>query len=251
LFAITVDGVIPMTEMLSTDRTADNRVSPFAQIMDTVRGAVKSYQSNFGWQFIAYPRGHLGILNVPVIANNTAQQYVINVLTGAPCRFLGMNANVWELYNDAMYFGANDGNVYLFDTDAADGTTPITATLQTAWNYFGKRGMRKKFNSVRMLITTDHAIEPGIGLNVDYGTGGAVTIPSSGAGVGSQWDVAIWDSSQWSQEAINHVDWHTVAGEGFAASVTVQATSAKQGVNQGVILQLNAIDINMEPGGML
>jgi hypothetical protein len=33
--------------------------------------------------------------------------------------------------------------------------------------------------------------------------------------------------------------------------VTVQATSAKQGVNQGVILQLNAIDINMEPGGML
>lgn len=253
LFIICVDGIIPMTEMLSTDRGAANRVSPFLQIMDTVRQAIKTYQTNYGWQLIEYFRGQLAILNVPVVANKSAVQYGINVLTGAPFSWSGINANCWEIFNDALYYGANDGSVYQYDVDAADGNTPVVATLQTAWNYFNKRGMRKKFNSVRPLITTDFAVTPALGLNIDFGSGGTVTIPSfaaSGSG-GSFWDSAVWDNAVWPSESANSIQWQSVAGEGFAASLTMQVTTTKQGVSQGVILQLNAFDINMEPGGML
>lgn len=254
LFIITVDGITPMTEMLSTDRGAANRVSPFVQIMDTIRLAIKNYQLNYGWQFIEYYRGQLAILNVPVITNSTAIQYGINTLTGAPFSWSGMNANCWELFNDALYFGGNDGNVYLFDTDSADNTHPIVATMQTAWNYFNKRGMRKKFNSVRPLITTNFAVTPALGLNVDFGTGGNVALPSfspSGGGAGALWDSAVWDSAIWPVEAVNSIQWNSVAGEGFAASLMMQVTTTKQGSSQGITLQLNAFDINMEPGGML
>lgn len=254
LFIICVDGLVPMTEMLSTDRGAANRVSPFMQIMDTVRQAIKLYQSNYGWQFIEYFRGQIALLNVPVVTNQSAVQYGINVLTGAPFSFSGMNANCWEIFNDNLYYGANDGNVYQFDVDAADNELSIVATMQTAWNYFGKRGMRKKFNSVRPLITTDFAVTPALGLNVDFGTGGNVAIPSfdtSGGGTGSLWDSAVWDSAIWPEEAVNSIQWQSVAGEGFAASLIMQVTTTKQGTSQGVTLQLNAFDINMEPGGML
>ncbi len=251
LFLICVDGLIPMTEMLSTDRAADNRVSPFAQIMDTVRSSAKLYQANFGWQFTSYPRGQLGILNVPTSQNSVSLQYVINTLTGAPCRFLGMNANTWEIFNDAAYFGGNDGNVYLFDTDSADGSTPITATVQTAFNYFGKRGIRKKFNSVRPLLTTDHTITPGLGINVDYDNSGIATTPSIGGVANALWDSAVWDTAIWPNPSSHVIQWQTVAGEGFAASIIMTATTTKTGNSQGSTLQLNAFDINMEPGGML
>lgn len=254
LFIITVDGITPMTEMLSTDRGAANRVSPFMQIMDTVRQAIKLYQNNYGWQFIEYYRGQIALLNVPVSTNESSVQYGINTLTGAPFSWSGIQANCWELFNDNLYYGSNIGAVYQYDVDAADGSTPIVATMQTAWNYFNKRGMRKKYNSIRPLITTNFATIPALGLNVDFGTGASIAIPSfssSGGGAGVLWDSAVWDSSGWPIEGVNSIQWQSVAGEGFAASLTMQVTTTFQGASQGVNLNLNAFDINMEPGGML
>lgn len=251
LFIICVDGILPMSQMLSTDRAAANRVSLTAQIMDTMRQSAALYGSNFGWQFIAYPAGTLAILNIPTATNSTAVQYVMNTLTGAWCQFTGINANCWELYHDVLYLGRNDGTVYQFDVDSADGSTAITATVNSAFNYFKSRGRRKRFTAVRPIITTQYTVTPGVGINTDFGTNGVATSPAFGAVSGSQWDVALWDVGVWPPNSSVSNNWLTLTGEGYCGSIITQVTTMATGQSTGVLLRLNGFDVAMEVGGIL
>jgi hypothetical protein len=120
-------------------------------------------------------------------------------VTGAWTQFLGLNANCWGTLNDVMYFGSNDGKVYEWDTGSGDyvGSTnlPITATVQTAFNYFNTRGHLKRFTMIRPVITTDGSVAPGVGLNIDYGSGAPISVPVALQTISALWDQALWDQA--------------------------------------------------------
>lgn len=249
LWIVCVDGVIPMTEMLvqAMDRNAVAKVAPTTMIMNAVLSSAQLYSQNFGWQFISYPKGQLAILNIPQVANQTAVQYVMNTLTGAWCQFLGLNSNCWETQNDIAYFGGNDGTVYQWDVGSGDGVLPITATVQTAFNYFKTRGHLKRWTMIRPIVTTDGSVTPGVGLNIDFGTGAPVSIPSTVSSSGAMWDVALWDQATWPVNSSIVANWTTVEGIGQCASIITQLTTSDNGTANGVTLQLNSWDLLMEP----
>ena len=83
---------------------------------------------------------HRAILNVPVQENANQQQYQMNTLHGAWCRRLGRPANCWEVFQDRLFFGGNDGDVCEADTGGTDGGERIVAQAKTAFNYFGSLG---------------------------------------------------------------------------------------------------------------
>lgn len=252
LWIITMDGVIPMTEMLSQDQATAPRVAITSMIMNAINMATQNYSSNFGWQFISYPKGTLALLNIPTTENSTAIQYVMNTITGAWCRFTGINCNVWETFNNNIYFGGNDGNIYQWDIGSGDevdvNDLPITAVVQTAFNYFKTRGYKKRFTALRPLITTDGSIVPGVGLNVDFGSGVPISIPSTVASTGAQWDQATWDQSLWPTNSGLVANWTTVDGIGQCASIITQVITSDNGTQSGVLLQLNGWDMTMEKG---
>lgn len=253
LWIITQDGVIPMTEMLAIDRSDAPRVALTSMIMNAMNQAVQNYAGNFGWQFISYPRGTLAILNIPLVSSSRSMQFVMNTITGAWCRFLNIDAQCWELFNDMLYFGDVDGKVYEFDIGSGDYTGDedmgIVATVQTAFNYFQTRGWKKRFTAVRPIITTDGTtVNPGVGLNVDFGSDGQISIPSSVNNPNAQWDVAIWDVSVWPINSGTIANWTTVDGIGQCASIITQVSTTDNGNQNGVLLQLNGWDITMEKG---
>lgn len=249
LWIVCVDGVIPLTEMLVqvTDRSAVARVAPTTMIMNAVLTSAQLYSQNFGWQFISYPKGQLAILNIPQVENQTAVQYVMNTLTGAWCQFLGLNANCWETLNDTMYFGSNVGTVIKWDVGSGDNSTPITATVQTAFNYFSSRGHLKRWTMIRPILTTDGSVTPGVGLNIDFGTGAPVSVPSTVTSSGAMWDVALWDQATWPINSSVVANWTSVEGIGQCASIITQLTTSDNGTANGVTLQLNSWDMLMEP----
>ena len=111
-------------------------------------------------------------------------QFVMNTITGAWCRFLNIDAQCWELFNDRLYFGSTDGKVYKWDVGSGDYSGDedlgINARVQTAFNYFDTRGWKKRFTAIRPIINTDGStVLPGVGLNVDFGTNGYVSSPAS------------------------------------------------------------------------
>lgn len=225
LALICVDGVVPLSKAIVLDRGAVNKVSITASIQAAMNAAARDAGGNFGWQLLSYPRGTRAILNVPIQENGLQYQYVMNVMTGAWCRFTNQNANCWGLLNDKLFFGGNNGIVYQADTGSLDYTSSIIARCQCAFNYFGTRGRIKDFKLIRPLFTTDTSITPALGLAVDYGLPPTLTSPSNQQATTAQYDMTTWDSG-----AVYPIDnrlianWSTVSGLGTAISLIIEAT---------------------------
>ena len=133
---ITLQGLIPLSQALPFDPSADRSVSITARIQNAMSSAAQQGQDLFGWQFILYPAQQLGILNVPQTENSQQVQFVANMLNGSWCQFTGWNVSCFEIYNNLLYAGDNLGNVNLMYSGGSDGIAPISADMQCAFNYF-------------------------------------------------------------------------------------------------------------------
>src|SRR5262249_31149821 len=122
---ITQQGVLPLSQALPFDPSADRSVAITSRIQNAMAQASMQAKDHFGWQLIGYPNQQLAILNVPIEENSTQYQFVMNVLTGAWCRFTGWNANCFETYNNNLYFGDNSGNVNIAYEGGSDNMNSI------------------------------------------------------------------------------------------------------------------------------
>ena len=266
---ICIDGVVPLSKALLYERAAVQNVTLTQNILRVMNQSARDYKNNFGWQLISYPRGTRAILNVPVAENSEQQQYVMNTLSGAWCRFTGMNGSCWEVYQDRLFFGGNDGSVYEADTSGTDYGQTLTADFMTAFNYYGKRGNQKRWMNCRPQLTTDQQIQPGLAFNVDFQTNAAISTSATQAQQESLWDVALWDESLWSGAIINQSNWTSVTGLGYCASIRmkveieVPSAPSEWGVSQWgvddwgassgaeITLRVNAFDVTYEVGAQI
>ena len=244
LILATVDGFGPISRLLPSARTDTNSI-----VSDKIFGAVqlasRSYKSNFGWQPFFYPRGGMVIFNIPLIEGTTAHQYVSNSTTGAWCRFKNMNANCWELCNDNAYFGGN-GSVYLSDDGLDDDGSDIMTDVQTAFSYLKARGILKKFNMARPILTTDGIARVALEASVDFEDVVPSATPAFTPGTGGEWDTATWDVDGWSDSAQIQKNWQSINGLGYA--VGMRMTTSSNGGN----ISWNTTDILWEKAaGML
>lgn len=220
LILICEDGFLPMSAVLPIDRAQSQTVAISDVIQPTVSESVRSYGTVYGWQGLVYPKGKMLIFNVPLAANTTAHQYTFNSITGAACRFTGVNANCWGILNNNAYFGGIDGTVYKFDTGTSDNSADIQTDLQQAFSYFGKKSTNKLFKLIRPIFESTGSFSPVIMFNVDFGTNPTTTTPTVSSG-GPLWDTAVWDTDVWGGEIILK-QWISVSGTGFCASARMR-----------------------------
>lgn len=250
LALINIDGVLPLSKALETDQGAAAAIALTKNINNAMNAAARNYASNFGWELRPYAKGTLALLNVPLVQGVSQHQYVINTLTGAWCRFTGMNANCWAVYLDRLFFGGNAGKVYEADIGSLDVSTPVDAVGQTAYNYFKSRGVFKQFKGIQPLLTTDSDTNPAVGLSTDFKDNATLSVPSTAATNAALWDTAIWDTDIWPVEQRSVANWLAVGGGGYCASAHFRARSGS--ANGGaVVQQINGFNIMFERGGML
>jgi hypothetical protein len=250
LALVNIDGVLPLSKALETDRGAAAAIALTKNINNAMNDAARNYANNFGWELTPYAKGTLALLNVPIQAGVTQHQYVTNTLTGAWCRFKGMNANCWGVFQDRLFFGGNDGHVYEADIGSLDVDQPIDAIGQTAYNYFKSRGMLKDFKEIQPLLTTDSDINPAIGLSTDFKDNAFLSVPSTAQTDAALWDAALWDTDVWPPEARSVTNWLAVGGNGYCASVHFRTRSGSDTGGE-VVQQINGFNIMFERGGML
>ena len=246
---ICVDGVVPLSKAMVVERGAALTVAITANIQPLLNQNAADFRNLFGWQLISYPLGTRAILNVPQLENETAIQYVMNTVSGAWCRFTGMNANCWEIFQEQPYFGGNDGIVYRADTGGDDAGEAIAADLQSAFTDLDSP-LLKTFTMIRPFIITDGDVSPGLALNVDYRSDAQVdTVPASIAAA-AQWDIADWDVDLWPIEENLVADWREV-GSMDGNTVSIRMGLAAQGSSGDVVLRLVAFQILYVPGGLI
>lgn len=167
---ITIDGVMPLSQVINYDRAAFQNVALTKNIRNAMTQAAREYKDNFGWQIISYPRNTMAILNVPIVEGGQQEQYVMNTINGAWARFTGQNANCWAIFQDRAYFGNNEGLVCLADESAGDENATLQADIQGAYNYFDSRGQNKRWTTIRALLEKDtsYQIVIQMGLSTDF-----------------------------------------------------------------------------------
>jgi hypothetical protein len=244
---ITIDGVLPMSQIPGIERGAAGRISLTANIQPSMNTVARAGKDLFGWQLLSYPRGTMAILNVPLTTGDT-QQFVMNTVTGGWARFLDQHAHCWETYKDRLFFGGHAGVVYEADKGSNDAGAAIVATMKTAFDYMDERGRQKQWTLLRPKLTTEAQLTPTVGLNVDF-RDDAQPSPSLSALTGvALWDVALWDVDVWPAEQFFRNEWITVTGVGYCASV-VMSISIDGPDGTKPLLHVNGFDFIFQPGG--
>lgn len=230
LAIVTSDGVIPLSQGLSIDRTQQTSVAMTSKIMGAFSAAVRAYSANYGWQGILYPGiapttntnavgGTLAIFNVPISTLGLSMQFVQNILTGAWCRFLNINAFCWETANGGIYFGSTAG-VYQWDQGSSDNGVAIVGDVKPAWNAFGYPGRSKQFKMIRPLMFTSASVMPALDVDVDYQESAPTASPTVvGQGAATQ---------------LIRYDWTSVGSIGYVAAPRMQV-NLKGDVNQPLL----------------
>lgn len=218
---ISLQGVLPISQALPFDPSADRSVAITARIQNAMAQASSQASSNFGWELISFPAQQLAILNVPLVENQSQVQFIMNALTGAWCRFTGWNANCFAIFNEDLFWGGNNGDIYMGYSGSLDGIESIVADMQCAFNYFDDPGRTKRMTMVQPLIVAGGTLSPAISVDEDFGTSTTSATLSILTG-GALWDVAVWDSDVWPVATQTVVNWLSVQAIGHALAVHLQ-----------------------------
>lgn len=252
LIVICEDGFAPLSRVLPLDRIAAEQYAISDKIRQAASDATTNYRGNFGWEGIMYPQSNWGLFNIPLIENGSSQQFVVNQLNNSWCRFTGLNANCWALFNNKLYFGSNNGIVVQADTGTGDDNLsrssqmllPIQADIKTSFQYFSKRSTLKDFKMVRPVVSTSGAANLAVAVSVDYDD----TAPSSvntPAVTGAVWNTSPWNTTPWSVSNVIRKDWLGVVGSGYSAALRIRT------ITTGISISLNSVDWLYEPGGVM
>lgn len=248
LAIITQQGVLPISQALPFDPSADRSVSITSRIQNAMAAAALQGGDNFGWEIVGYPAQQLAILNVPLAENSQQVQFVEDVLTGAWCRFVGWSANCFAVYGDDLYFGDNKGDVLLAYDGGLDGTAPIAADVQCAFNYFDEPGRNKRVTMVQPLLTAAGTITPFIEVDADFQASNASSPIQILAG-GALWDTAAWDVAVWPADTVSVTNWLSAQALGHALAVRMKVNVASVDVGALGEFDLSSFDSAEFDGG--
>lgn len=244
LAVICLDGIVGLSNIISLDRASSNKVALSDRIRGAFNEAAQLYRNNFGWDAVSYPRGSQVWFNIPVDEGTTQHQYVLYTPTGAWCRYKGMNGNCFHLFNERMYFGNNDGEVWLADEGDSDNDVEIEGLIKTAFNYQNSIATKKNWKLAKPILYSDVSLTYGLVLAVDFDLSTLAPSVVPGDGSGATWNISPWDTTPWST-LVALKSWRKINGTGTCASIIFKTNT------KGMPITLNSIDVLYEPGGIL
>lgn len=242
LLVLTLDGLIPMASALQSSRL-DPNIALSDKIQGAFAAAAATYGSNFGWCLLYNPKNNALIVNVPV-SDSAQEQFVMNNITKAWCKFTGWKAFHFTLLDDTPYFGAA-GYVAkawtMGSTGFVDDTSNIQGRALQAFNYFETRGVKKIFTRARPSIFSNGTPAISVGVNVDFSIFDNIAPLSFTPPVVGLWDSGLWDTAIWGSDLEIQNNWQGVTGVGFCAAIQLVSTSSKlniQWASTDVVFQL-------------
>jgi len=242
LLILTLDGLVPFASALQS-----SRLDPNIALSDKIQGAfatsAAAYRANFGWCMLYNPKNNALIVNIPV-KEGGQEQFVMNNITKAWCKFTGWNAFHFGLLDDTPYFGAATFVAKAWTADSTgyiDDTNNINGKILQAFNYFETRGVQKIFTRARPSIFSNGTPSVRVGINVDFNISDNVAPVSFSTPLTALWDTALWGTAVWGSDLEIQNNWQGVTGVGYCGSIQFQSSSNKlaiQWASTDVVYQL-------------
>ncbi len=192
IVVISEDGYIPLSGALPLERANSSQIAFSDTIRSLVLDRTAKNSGKAGWQGIIYGRGGYGLFNVPVA--NQFEQHVINLNSGAWCRFTNIRSYCWCEYNQRLYFGSDNG-VYLFDEGYSDNGTPICGHIEQAATNLGTNNL-KKIQLINPRTKSSSGYSLVIYLNMDFESQKIDYLEQIVQSGNNKWGTVKWSNSQ-------------------------------------------------------
>jgi len=244
LTVLTENGVFQINTIVQA--TAANYSNALSRkIENAFNGAARTYGLNFGWAAVVFPTRGAAIVNIPITEDSQHEQYVMNTITKAWCRFTGWNAEDFVVFNNELYFCESTAVKKAWFGSSDEGAN-ITAYAKSAFNYFGNSSQQKRFNMIRPVMSVNGSLDYIVGIDVDFADTELAGLSSSSSDTLSIWDVAVWDDAMWGAGFNIIKDWHHVnQWGGYVASGKLRVDT------KDVTVQWFSTDYLYESGGVI
>lgn len=187
---ISESGYVPLSKALPLEAANSSQTAFSDKIRGLVAERMRQNRTKSGWQAVLYQRGGYAIFNVP--AAQQFEQHVINVNTGAWCRFTNIRSFCWGIFDGRAYFGGENG-VYLFDEGYSDNKTHICGKIAQAYSALGTQNLKKvQMLNPRTKSSTRYALV--VYTNTDFDDRERAYAENIGSDGMTKWNAAPWSS---------------------------------------------------------
>lgn len=197
LIILTENGAFPLSAALQS-ASIDYKQAISFKIENAFTEAARNYGANFGWEADILPAHSALIVNVPISEDGIHEQYVMNTITKAWCKFKDWNAECFAVFNRELYFATGTSVVKAW-TGTIDGVNSIIAYGKTAFSNFGSNEI-KKLEMFRPMLATNGTLQFLTDIDVDFGDDMISGVATYTVTNGAKWDVALWDNSYWAAD---------------------------------------------------
>ena len=235
IIIITERGYIPMSQIIANGEL----IKESDLFSDKISGAVLErsalYGNEPGWMGVVSGQEHFALFNVPF--GNEYEQHIMNLETGAWCRFKGINAPDWCVFDGMLLFCMNN-KVYqytgysdiLVDDGNVDNTQYINGEIKNVYSKLGTI-------NPKILQLFNSRIECNQKLNISYSVGidyqdqkyDFAPTPEIGGFLWADEDTPLsddktrlWDEGEWSSGIENISKWYSISGWGVAISLQLK-----------------------------
>lgn len=191
---LTQDGAFPLSAVLQAGDARAKYALSF-KIQQAFSDAALAASDVFGWTILSYPERKAIIVNVPIREDGPHEQYVMNTITKAWCKFTGWHAEDFAVLDGVLYF--SQGNRIFrawYGTD--DNGSEIICTAVQAYSDFGS-GMIKDPVLFKPILETSRTIDYATGVDTDFSTRGFIAASPTTANNNGIWGVSLWGQGRW------------------------------------------------------
>lgn len=252
LLILTEAGIVPMSAIQLKDPAALSLSSVSKAIAPDWVAEARSRRT-LPWEIIKWPSRQMAIVNCPSTGSTTPPIcFVVNLETGAWCKFTGWDTRCLVLHQDYVYFGTNAGTVQQADITGSDDGALIYHTYIGHFDHLGAIGYNKTVLQAIALFRTFSDFEPKLSVSTDYIID-LPTPPNAVATVGSAgiWDVGLWDDALWDagQTYIQFsTGWVSIGKSGSSHAPQIQVVS---GSTASPSAELIVMQVTYETGGLV
>lgn len=251
LLILTVAGIIPMTAIITKDPAALS-LSAVSKAIEPDWVAEASARRSVPWEIIKWPSRQYAMVNVPVTGTSTpAISFVVNLETGAWCKYTGWDTRCLVLHDDGLYFGANDGAMYQAEITGADAGALYYSTCVWHADHLGAMGYVKTVKQARATFRTQNDFTPKLSLSTDYIIDLPVPPNAATPAAAGTWDSGLWDVALWDSGAAFYTvstKWVSIGKTGYSHAMQLQVTN---GAPAAPTAELILVELTYERGGLV
>lgn len=229
---ITEDGYKPLSQIVANGELIKASDLFSNKISGAVNEAVARYSGDARWCGLIAPNEKFAMFNVPDDSGNV--QHVMNIETGAWCKFSGMDAQAICLFKGRLYMGMNDGIICEYTGNQMYNGAYIEGHIKNVYTKLGYENY-KLLSLFNTRIKSDSPeLEISFNISADYDEVGFDFVPVDNQ-AGFYWadentpvndpNTRYWDEDYWSGGVTDVSRTYSVSGYGIAFSLEIKTST--------------------------